>query len=189
MDYQNGKIYKLISNQTNKVYVGSTCTPRLSTRIAGHRNSYIKWKNNKGRYVTSFELLKYDDCKIVLIENFPCQTKDELRAKEQHWITKTKNTVNKRRAHRTKKDISEDAKIRRKKNPEHFKEKDARKYAKHRENILQARKEYYLKNKAKIQARESQKFVCDCGGKYIKHHKSTHYKTNKHIEWSKNNSE
>ena len=43
-DYKQGKIYKIISNQTNLVYVGSTAMPRLSIRMAKHRcDEFFFW--------------------------------------------------------------------------------------------------------------------------------------------------
>ena len=35
-DYNNGKIYKIISSYTDKIYVGSTTEKRLCDRFSGH---------------------------------------------------------------------------------------------------------------------------------------------------------
>ena len=56
--YQRGKIYKLISNQTDDIYYGSTIEKTLSNRLGGHRSQYKLWLNNKSNYVTSFEIIK-----------------------------------------------------------------------------------------------------------------------------------
>ena len=53
--YQNGKIYKLVSDATDDVYYGSTCLP-LSKRTYGHKRSYAVYKSNKGKYTTSFKM-------------------------------------------------------------------------------------------------------------------------------------
>ena len=37
-------------------------------------------------YVSSYNIVKYDDCKIIRVEEFPCSSKDELRAREQYYI-------------------------------------------------------------------------------------------------------
>ena len=84
--YKRGKLYKLISNQTEDVYYGSTIENKLTNRLAGHRNSYRGWLEGKKPYMTSFEIVKYDDAKIVLLENFPCSTIYELCAKENYYI-------------------------------------------------------------------------------------------------------
>ena len=80
------KNYKLISNQTHLVYYGSTIENTLTNRLSGHRTSYKKWLVGKDDYVTSFEIVKYEDCKIILVELFPCNTKYELTSREQHYI-------------------------------------------------------------------------------------------------------
>ena len=93
--YMGGKIYKLISNETNQIYYGSTVQKCLTNRLALHRSAYERWLAGKTGYVTSFELVKFPDCKIVLVENFPCNTKYELTAREQVFIDKNE-CVNKR---------------------------------------------------------------------------------------------
>ena len=39
VNYDNGKIYKIKSNQTNKIYVGSTTKTYLSQRMDQHRSA------------------------------------------------------------------------------------------------------------------------------------------------------
>ena len=56
-DYQNGKIYKIVSNQTDKIYIGSTACPRLCTRLAQHKSNYNQWKRGKYCKMTSFEII------------------------------------------------------------------------------------------------------------------------------------
>ena len=89
-DYNNGKIYKIISNKTNDIYIGST-TGALSRVLVNHRHGYKLYKQNKGIYWDSIAILKHDTdqyyySKIILIETFPCKSRDELLAREQYWI-------------------------------------------------------------------------------------------------------
>ena len=44
--YQDGKIYKIVSLQTDSVYIGST-TQTLSLRMTQHKNDYRYWLNNQ----------------------------------------------------------------------------------------------------------------------------------------------
>ena len=84
-DYQNSKIYKLVSNKTTDIYIGS-CLMRLSTRLSQH-----KFKSNTA---ISRKLFTDDSIiTIVLLENFACNTKNELKARELHHIT-TNNCIN-----------------------------------------------------------------------------------------------
>jgi len=79
--YKNGKIYTLRSNQTDKFYIGSTCLP-LYKRLYKHRNNYNEYLKNNKHYLTSFEIIKLKDCYIELLEDFPCNNKNELEKRE-----------------------------------------------------------------------------------------------------------
>jgi len=102
VNYSNGKIYKIVpTNGDDICYVGSTTKQYLSQRMDSHRNDFKKWQKNTQKEKTSsvelFEKYGLENCKIVLIENFPCNSKDELEKKEGEYI-KTLNCINKRGA-------------------------------------------------------------------------------------------
>ena len=105
--------FTTIRNLNITVYIGSTCEPSLSRRMVKHRSSHQKYGRGNVRYASSsHDLLQCDDCKIVLVENYPCNNKDELRARERYWFDQTQEKVNKIRPRTTKEDITTDAKIR-----------------------------------------------------------------------------
>ena len=80
--YENGKIYKITSKQTDDVYIGSTCKT-LNDRFSTHKT------NSKSRCY-SLKIIKYDDVIIELIEEYPCETKQELLWRERYWIENMK---------------------------------------------------------------------------------------------------
>jgi hypothetical protein len=89
MDYNNTKIYKIVSDLGDKVYIGTTTKQYLSQRMQGHRANYKTWQKTGKRRCTSFEIFDeygVENCKIVLIELFPCTTKDEQSAREYFHI-------------------------------------------------------------------------------------------------------
>ena len=88
--YQNGKIYSIRSHQTDDVYIGSTCLS-LAKRIYGHRADYNMWKKGTRHYVTSYDILTYNDNYIELLENYPCGGKNELLRREGQLIRTTEN--------------------------------------------------------------------------------------------------
>jgi hypothetical protein len=92
-NFINGKIYKLISNFTEQIYIGSTCQT-LPRRKAKHKNDYKRYKEGKCNYMTSYELLKLGDIDIILIENYCCLSKKELLERERHFIENSKNCIN-----------------------------------------------------------------------------------------------
>ena len=74
--YQQSKIYKIVCQEINEVYYGSTCqtlTQRLYQHIADS-------KTNSN--ITSKRIILRGNYKMELVENFPCETKAELRKRE-----------------------------------------------------------------------------------------------------------
>ena len=95
--YQKGTIYKITDIGYNKCYIGSTCE-KLCHRMARHRLSYKTFLNNNRKFMSSYELFKeygIENCKIELIEYFPCDSLAELRKQEGEHI-KNNECVNKR---------------------------------------------------------------------------------------------
>lgn len=91
-------IYKIVSNQTNKIYIGST-TQELSKRFCRHKSDYRLQKNKIG----SFEVLQYDDARIVMIEEFEDISKEELIFYEQyHFELNEENVCNIRKPYLSK---------------------------------------------------------------------------------------
>ena len=77
-----------------------------------HRSDYKQWKNNKYSKVQVFEIFdKYtiEQCQIVLIETVNVESKDELLAREKHYI-KSFKCVNKCIPGQTKKEYYENNK-------------------------------------------------------------------------------
>ena len=86
VNYNLGKIYKIVCNTTGMIYIGSTCEPKLSRRLVGHRAKYKHFLNGGYHFVSSFEIIKNNNYEIILIENFTCANKDELHKQERFHI-------------------------------------------------------------------------------------------------------
>lgn len=89
VNYQNGKIYAIKSNSGDKIYVGSTTKEYLSARMAEHRRAFAVVERGTAKRCTSHEVFTQygvENCYIELIELFPCNTKDELATRENHYI-------------------------------------------------------------------------------------------------------
>ena len=94
--YQQGKIYKLVSSYTDEIYIGSTCQRYLCNRLSIHKYDYI---NNPESKISCYKLFKLGDVKIELIENYPCNSKQELIIKEQYWLESLPNCINTKNAY------------------------------------------------------------------------------------------
>ena len=93
-NYDNGKIYKMIVNNTDEdyePYIGSTTKKYLSQRLVQHRCSYKTRKSVKFGSFKLFDKYGMENCEIVLIENYPCKSKDELRARERYHYDSINN--------------------------------------------------------------------------------------------------
>ena len=153
MDYKNAKIYVIKSKQTNNVYIGSTCQS-LDKRLNDHKYNYKRWLNGKYDYTSSYEIIKYNDCYIELLEAYSCDTKQELHKREGYHIKNNVNCVNRFVAGRTIKEYREDNK--------------------------EKMKEYQENNKEKIAEKMKQKITCECGSVIRIDGKYQHKKSKKH---------
>lgn len=169
-NYENGKIYRIVGANGNQ-YIGST-TETLSKRLARHRK-YHKYPRNHG--VTSLLILKDDpDAKIILIENYPCQNSEELRAREQYWIEHIEGgCVNKVRAYRPPEVVKELAKEYREKNYEKIKQYKHDYFAKIYEPEYYSRLIKLFKEPDEIEEEEQQrrKKKQEADRQYREHHK------------------
>ena len=84
-DYSKSKIYSIRSHQTDLIYIGSTIQS-LALRLSGHVRDFKSFKNGKHNYVSSFDILKFEDYYIELICDFPCESKVHLHRKEGECI-------------------------------------------------------------------------------------------------------
>ena len=160
MDYQAGKIYALKSAQTDKIYIGSTIFD-LSYRKRKHINHYNSYMRGNSKYISSFDLCKYDDMYIELIEEYPCENKRQLE-KREGVIQREMDCVNKIIANRTWK--------------EHYNESEQ-----YRENVREAQVRFRQKHKERLNAKKRERVKCECGAEFSMNSKARHLKTKKHI--------
>jgi len=170
MGYENGLIYTIRSHQTTDIYIGSTTQP-LYKRIYQHKKNFNRWKIGKYCYVSSFELMKYDDVYIELLELFPCSSKNELCRREGQ-LQREMECLNKNVAGRTMDEYIEE-------NKDKIKIRKKEWFEANKDKMKIQKKEYREKNKNKI----NEKFNCECGSKYTHKNKSKHFKTKKHQKY------
>ena len=170
--YHKGKIYTIRSYQTDKYYIGSTCDA-LHKRLYRHRIDYKNYLNDKYNFVSSFDIIKYEDHYIELLEDYKCETRNELTKKEGELIRKYKDDiVNCKIEGRTYREYQKD-------NKEKIKEY----YEDNKDKIQERFKKYYEDNKEKIKEQRKKHYDCDCGKTQIKlGNKSRHIKTKFHLD-------
>ena len=89
-----GFVYKIISDNVNSVYIGSTTKP-LKFRLSQHNSALKHYLNTQNRYISSIEVLIFGSCKIELIEEYQYNNINDLRKRERHYIETTPNCINK----------------------------------------------------------------------------------------------
>ena len=167
MGYENGKIYVIKSYQTNDAYIGST-TKKLSNRLSMHKANYKRWKAGKYHYVTSYEIIKFDDCYVELVEDYACNSRQELETREGIVCKTYNNAINKVIAGRTRAEYLLDNKEELQKRNKTY------------------NKKYNQEHKKEIRKRASTVCHCDCGGKTTRCNLSRHTKSEKHQTYLNN---
>ena len=148
MDYKNGKIYKLINDELGLTYYGSTATT-LTKRLCGHKTKTNKCKSKL--------LFTGGAVEIFLVEEFPCENKDQLNKRERFYI-ENNECVNKNIPGRTMKEwrevnkesIAEQNKEWFEANKEQMKEYNKEYREAHKEHNKEYNKEYREVNKEKM---------------------------------------
>ena len=179
-DYSQGKIYKIISDLTDMIYIGSTKRFYLNDRLSKHNWEYREWLKGRKKYVSSFEIIKLENFKIVLIENFPCNSKDELVQREQYYIDKYKsNLVNKNNSYMSIEDKKEYKRLNQLNRDKDKKQAEHKKYVENnKERVLENNNKSYHNNKYKYHIN----IICDCGCEIVKSNLNRHLKSKKHIK-------
>ena len=110
--YQNANLYQITDNAYTKCYIGST-TVSLFKRMSKHREMHKRFLDGKCRKQMNstdlFEEFGVKNCKIELLEMFPCASKEELLKREGYFIRKIP-CVNRAVAGRSKKEYCMDTK-------------------------------------------------------------------------------
>jgi len=108
--YEKGQIYKVVDIGYNMCYIGSTCQS-LSKRFYKHKENYYQYTKGKAdcnrRVNIIFDKYGIENCKIELIQDFPCQSRNELLKQEGEHI-RNNDCVNKIVSGRTNQEWRED---------------------------------------------------------------------------------
>ena len=140
VDYSKAKIYKVLNDVDDDVYIGATCQA-LSMRMVGHRKARTSTKHKNYKLYRKMNEIEVEHFYIELIKETPCDNKEQLRAIEGEYIRKY-GTLNSRIEDRTKEEWNEKYK-------ETKKEQSKIRYVENREEILEKQKNERLENPEK----------------------------------------
>tara|TARA_R110002020_G_scaffold475682_1_gene711690 strand:+ start:287 stop:850 length:564 start_codon:yes stop_codon:yes gene_type:complete len=181
-DYQQGKIYKISCKETGEIYIGST-VQIFNRRINNHLA--------KSNTCVSKHIIERDNYEFELIEDYPCNTRRELHAREQYWIDNTENTINIHREYESKEAYLEHTKEYQKEYSKQYRNGERREellnisrqyYQNHRARQNELNKQYTLKNIDAIKAKKTEIIQCECGSYIQRAEKARHCRSRKHLD-------
>ena len=158
--YQNGKIYKLTCDNSPLIYYGST-SQKLYNRLSGHRNT---------KTCRSRELFEKGKVSIHLVEEYPCNSRKELEARERIYIEFMLNNFdykiicNLQYPSRTKEEYR----------------------LINKDKANKRSKEWAMNNKEKRKNYKQIKITCECGSFITKCNLLQHKRSKKHIAYVAN---
>jgi len=134
IDYKKGKIYKIINDINDEIYVGSTVLT-LAQRFGHHKEDSLKYQDRK-IYKFVADNGGWSHFKIILIEDYPCDRKEQLLMREQYYKETLKATLNDKNCFGLDKERME------------IYQKQF--YQQHIDELKQQMKQYYTNNKDEI---------------------------------------
>ena len=104
-NYQESKIYKIFNTVNDDIYIRCT-TLKLCERMRDHRRRHRSQAYSHLCLYKAFADYGIDIFYIELIEQGPCNGKDETHTKEGEWIRQLKPSLNKALPGRTKQEYN-----------------------------------------------------------------------------------
>ena len=186
-NYKEGKIYKIKCNETGEQYFGST-TYSLQVRLNSHKS-----KTKCKKPCMAKQIINRGNFQIELVENYSCQTKQELHKRERFYIDNNE-CINHVIPTRTPKEYRQLHKEKLKECnrtwlKEHRQERNTwqnnlyKTNEDYREKTKVRASEYYEQNKKKILERMLVRYVCCCGLEGSVSNKLRHEKTKRHQDF------
>jgi len=165
INYQNSKVYKIINENNEIIYIGSTAQELLCDRYKTHKH-------------------KAPNHKIILIENYPCNSRQELCMREQQVMEEHNNLLNMMKAYQSQ----ENRKEYKKKTDENYRLKHKKKIKKYFKELYENNKDdYKIKRKKQYEKQKNyvlEKISCEfCGTITARTNISNHKKTKKCLKF------
>jgi len=158
--YSKSVIYKIICN-TDKtlIYIGSSCS--FTTRKSQHKSVCYN-PNDKNYNLPLYKMIRdnggWDNFRMVIVEEYPCETKLQLHIREEQLRVEYNANMNAYSAYTNRKEY----------------DIEYRKNNKEKKN--EYNKEHYKNTKEKI----LEKLTCECGCVIVKQKMNRHLQSDKH---------
>jgi len=185
-DYSKSLIYKIEHlDKPELCYVGSTVN--FVKRKYEHKSNCINENCNFKIYRLMRENGGWEAFKMVIIKEYPCKTKIELKIEEEKYRKELQANLNSHRCHITKEEHNEYFKKYAEEHKEHLNEYFKKYTEQHKEHLNEYFKKYAEEHKEHIQEKNKEKMTCVCGSTFRRYSQSRHEKSTKHCEYISNN--
>lgn len=175
IDYSKAVVYKIVCKNLDikDCYVGSTTN--IVKRRGQHKeacNNPNSKKHNRRVYTFIRENDGWNNWSVIEIEKYEAKDGEDLRKRERYWIERLKATLNSHRAILYRQEFLEISR-----------ERDRKRYEKEKEHRAEYAKNYYKKNKEKIDSIRKEELQCECGAIIKRSNMTEHKKSKKHQEY------
>lgn len=181
---------KAINYKRTIIYKLCCKNPEITCIYVGHTTDFIRRKrehkkccnneNDKSYNIYVYQFIRanggWNNWDMIVIEEFPCETKYQAETRERYWLEELKATLNKCIPTRTMREYRET-------NREQILEQKKEYYETNKEQILEQKKENYEKNREQLLEQKKEKIVCECGCEISKNHLARHRKSKVHLEY------
>lgn len=180
-DYSKAVIYKIEHlEKPELVYVGSTTD--FIKRKSQHK-TVCNNENSKKFNCKLYQLIRdngnWESFKMMIIQEFPCNTKTELIIEEEKHRKELQASLNSYKSCRTIDEIKSNIIDYNKVNKDKIKEQRKEYYKNNKEKLLEYNKNYHQE----VKTYKQEKMTCECGSIFRMCDKSRHEKTIKHCQF------
>ena len=173
-DYSKSVIYKIEHmDKPELVYVGSTTN--FTKRKCQHKNT-CQNENNKYFNIKLYQMIRSNDgwdlFKMMIICEFPCNSKTELLIEEEKYRKELQANLNSVRAFRSLEE-----------NKVHEQEYNKKYHITNQKHILERKANYHKINREKINEKAKEQITCECGSITTLHSRTRHKKSIKHCQF------
>ena len=177
-DYSKNIIYKIQHNDDD------------SLLYVGHTTNFIKRKSLHKYHCEThpspvYKMIRdnggWECFTMIVIQNFPCETKMEARIEEDRMMREMKASMNTRRVFTSPQERQEKNREYNQENREPIREYKKTYQQANKESLCEYQKEYYQENKELLSEKAKEPIECECGCIIRKSDLAKHKKTKKHL--------
>ena len=101
---RQAKVYKVINDVDDQIFVGVTKNKRSLSHVLGKLRTAMRKGDETSKFYNHMKELGTDHFSIILLEEFKSSNIDQMNARRQIWVEKLKPTLNSKFVDESKKE-------------------------------------------------------------------------------------